>query len=63
MFTEMPVLRYWYFVLIHVVMFVESMLVIGRLRLDFKEVMRVKLKGPHILFMGQMALLTIVAVV
>ena len=63
MFSEMPVLRYWHIVLVHVVMFVESMLMMSRLRLDFKEMMRVKLKGTHILFMRQMALLTIVAVI
>ena len=62
--VEVTVLRVWELVLdIHIVMFVEGMLVASRLRLNFEEVIRIELKGAHILLMSKVALLTIIALV
>lgn len=59
---EVTVLRVWELVLdIHIVMFVEGMLVVSRLRLNFEEVIRIELKGAHILLMSKVALLTVIA--
>ena len=61
---EVTVLRVWELVLdIHIVMFVEGMLVVSRLRLNFEEVIRIELKGAHILLMSKVALLTVIALV
>ena len=63
MLAEMPVLGYRSFVLIHVMMIVEGMLMMSRLRSDLKEMVRIQLKSAHVLFVGQVALLTIVAII
>ena len=62
--VEVTVLRVWELILdIHIVMFVEGMLVASRLRLNFEEVIRIELKGAHILLMSKVVLLTVIALV
>ena len=62
--VEVTVLRVWELVLdIHIVMFVKGMLMASRLRLNFEEVIRIELKGAHILLMSKVVLLTVIALV